>query len=246
VPTALEQFFAALPRQGPGSRDATARALARVGELPNRPRVVDFGCGSGAATRVLAELLPDARIDAIDTSEALLERLQQSDPAGRIIVRQASMLEPGESMDLAWSEGAVYTVGVTEALQAWAPRLRPGGRVVFSDLVWFVPEPERPREAVEFWAANHPRMRDEAGMREQIEGLGYRVRFELRLEDAAWFDYYAAIEARAEALRESTDPELASLIAALATELALYRRCGRSYGYAFFGLERPTAVQGTQ
>lgn len=236
--TAIEQFFAALPRQGPGSREATARALVQVGELPARARIVDFGCGSGAATRVLAERLPDARIAAIDTSELLLERLRASDPEARIITRCASMLEPGEPLDLAWSEGAVYTVGMAEALRAWAPRLGPGGRVVFSDLVWFVPESERPRDAIEFWAAKHPRMLDESDTRERIEELGYRVRFEFRLEDRAWLDYYAAIAGRGVELRESTDPELHALIGALGAETALYRRCGSSYGYAFFGLER--------
>jgi SAM-dependent methyltransferase len=234
----LEQFFAALPRQGPGSSEATARAIGMLAELPARPRVIDFGCGSGAATFVLAERLPEARIEAVDTSEVLLERLRANDREQRIIARRASMLEPGDAIDLAWSEGAAYTVGVTEALQAWMPRLNPGGQVVFSDLVWFVPESDRPREAVEFWAANHPRMLDEAGTREQVATLGYRLRFEFRLEERAWLDYYAAIEAQIAARRGSADPELASLIAALEAEIALHRNCGSSYGYTFFGLER--------
>lgn len=236
--TAIEQFFAALPRQGPGSRESTARALALIGSLPARPRVVDFGSGSGAATRVLAELLPDAEIEAVDVSEVLLERLRAEDRESRVRTRCVSMLEPGDPIDLAWSEGAAYSVGVAEALQAWAPRLKPGGHVVFSDLLWFVPEPARPREAVEFWAVHHPRMLDEAGMRELIEGLGYRVRFEFRLEDQAWLDFYAAMEARRAELRESSDPELIELIEALEGEIGLYRRCSSSYGYAFFGLER--------
>jgi SAM-dependent methyltransferase len=234
---AIFEFFAPLVRQGPGSREATLRALAELGPLPARPRVTDFGCGSGAATRVLAEALPDARITAIDLSDVLLDRLRANDPDHRITTRQASMLDPGEpaSLDLAWSEGAIYSVGVEPALRAWAPQLRPRGLAVFSDLVWFEPESTRPREAVEFWAKEGLTVVDESGMRERIAGLGHRVRFDVRLEAQAWFDYYAAIEARCAA--PSSDPAMRELIAGLEAEIALWRQFGASYGYTFFGVE---------
>ena len=59
----MEALFAlheGLPRQGPGLDSATHAALDRVARaLPPRPRVLDLGCGSGAATLVLAEALPE-------------------------------------------------------------------------------------------------------------------------------------------------------------------------------------------
>jgi len=238
IPPAIFEFFASLPRQGPGSDETTAKALALLGPLPARPRVVDFGCGSGAATRVLAERLPDATVLAVDISAILLERLRALDPAGRIEARVASMLEPGEPerFDLVWSEGAIDAVGVEAALRAWSPQLRPAGVVVFSALVWF--EPARAPEAVEYWAAHHPAMRDEAGVREQVAALGFRLRFDFRLEPQAWLDYYASIALRCDELAGTRDPAMVELIAELRTEIAMYQRFGDSYGYAFFGLER--------
>ncbi|MDX1575896.1 MAG: class I SAM-dependent methyltransferase, partial [Kiloniellales bacterium] len=56
-----------LPREGPGSRACTARALAMAGPLPPEPRVLDIACGPGMQTLDLAELLPAARITAVDT-----------------------------------------------------------------------------------------------------------------------------------------------------------------------------------
>ncbi|MFF0903042.1 UNVERIFIED_CONTAM: hypothetical protein RF653_05145 [Kocuria sp. CPCC 205316] len=42
-------LFESLPRQGPGSRECTARALGMCEQLPPAPRIVDLGCGAGAA-----------------------------------------------------------------------------------------------------------------------------------------------------------------------------------------------------
>ena len=58
-------FFAlhrGLPREAPGSRESTARALALARPLPAAPRVLDIGCGPGMQTIDLAELLPEANV----------------------------------------------------------------------------------------------------------------------------------------------------------------------------------------
>jgi cyclopropane fatty-acyl-phospholipid synthase-like methyltransferase len=58
-PSDMDYFialFESLPRQGPGSRECTARALRMCEELPPEPEIVDLGCGAGAQTVDLAQL----------------------------------------------------------------------------------------------------------------------------------------------------------------------------------------------
>ncbi len=241
---ALLELFGPLPRQGPGSRAATLRALGLVGELPARPRVIDFGCGSGAATLVLAQALPEMTIVAVDVAAPLLERLREQVEAlalgERVELVQASMLEVDrlpDDVDLAWSEGAIYNVGIEAALRAWSPKLRPGAAVVFSELVYFVPEAERPSELREFWAKGYPSMRDEAGVRAAIASAGYRWVTDFRLEREAWWtDFYAPLARRCEALRSNASASLAEAIDESEHELALHRRYGDRYGYTYFVL----------
>lgn len=64
-------------RQGPGSDDATRRAIELAG-LTGRMNlaVADIGCGTGASTLVLAHDL-DATITAVDFLPPFLEQLEQ-------------------------------------------------------------------------------------------------------------------------------------------------------------------------
>ena len=54
----LEVFFEVqrgLPRQGPGDNGSTNKALALCLGLPDKPSVLDIGCGPGMQTMALAE-----------------------------------------------------------------------------------------------------------------------------------------------------------------------------------------------
>ena len=66
-------------------------------------------------------------------------------------LEQRGMAEPPVppgSQDLIWCEGAIYFMGVTEALRAWRPLLRADGAVAFTEPVWTV---DRPADQVEEW-----------------------------------------------------------------------------------------------
>ena len=114
----MEVFFdiqSDLPRQGPGDRDSTRRALALCNPLPPAPRVLDIGCGPGAQTLVLAEKLQDATITAIDVHQPYLEELQARAVGAGVSGRVAAQKMPMEAMtfspetfDLIWAEGSAY------------------------------------------------------------------------------------------------------------------------------------------
>jgi methylase of polypeptide subunit release factors len=65
------EIYGTLPRAGPGSTADTLRALSMVPHTDVRS-VLDLGCGPGAQTLVLAEVLPEADILALDLNPPMV------------------------------------------------------------------------------------------------------------------------------------------------------------------------------
>ncbi len=68
------EVYVGLPRQGPGNRTSTARALKLCTDLPSEPTVLDLGCGTGGQTFHIAELTGGS-VTAIDSHRSAVERL---------------------------------------------------------------------------------------------------------------------------------------------------------------------------
>ncbi len=136
-----------LPREGPGSDEATLRALALCTGLPDRPDIIDIGCGPGMQSVALARAT-DGMVTSVDMHQPFLEQVRANAAAAgvadRVTTLRADMsalpFEPG-SFDLVWSEGAAYIMGFAKAFEAWRPLVRPGGYVMASQAVWLVPDP---------------------------------------------------------------------------------------------------------
>src|ERR1700680_1281493 len=90
----FRQLTEGLPRQGPGSTEATLRALRMVRDLPRRPQILDVGCGPGAQTIDLARAT-GGRIVAVDVRSRFLEELtaraEAAGVADQITTVKASM-----------------------------------------------------------------------------------------------------------------------------------------------------------
>jgi len=48
------EYFSSIERQGPGSPDATLKALSFIDNLSDESKIADLGCGTGGQTMVLA------------------------------------------------------------------------------------------------------------------------------------------------------------------------------------------------
>ncbi|HZI10683.1 MAG TPA: class I SAM-dependent methyltransferase [Myxococcus sp.] len=237
-------LYSGLPRQGPGSDACTCEALRRLPALPPSPRVVDLGCGSGRQTLVLAEALR-THVLAVDLHAPFLEALAQEAHArglhGLVETRCQDMgaleLSPA-SVDLLWSEGAIYHLGFGPGLRRWRPLLAPNGVAAITECSWLTPHP--PAEAARFWAQAYPSMASVPDNRATAQAEGYEVLDTFTLPPSAWWDdYYTPLLQRAERLRPTADAALREVIASTEGEVDLFRRHGDSYGYVFYLLRSP-------
>lgn len=245
VRRAFFRLHSGLPREGPGNRDSTARALVLAGPLTPAPRLLDVACGPGMQTLDLANLLPDVRIVAVDNHAPFLaelgRRVRAAGVAGRIAILRADMaalpFAPG-SFDLIWCEGAAYIMGVGNALRAWRPLLKSGGKLALTEAVWLRPDPPEPVRRC--WAAEYPAMGDVESNRKLVRDCGYELRGDFVLPDSAWWDnYYRPLEARCAELASSSvgDSAAESVLVACREEIEAYRRYAAYYGYLFLVME---------
>jgi SAM-dependent methyltransferase len=240
--------YESLPRQGPGSRACAARALDMCRGLAPSPAVLDLGCGVGGQTRHLIELLPDAIITAIDSHAPSIERLQASVAAlglgERVRPMVGDMAKPGlqpESFDLVWSEGALYNLGLENALRVCYGLLRPGGYLAFTDAVWR--KENAPPEVRASFDLDYPTMGRVPDVLAAIAKTGCSLVGHFNLPDEAWWDdFYTPMERRIEELRGkyAGDAEALGILDQVAREPEMHRRYSDCYAYEFFVARRPT------
>ncbi len=240
-------IFDGLPHLGPGDTETTRELVERLRPaLPTTPRIADFGCGAGASTLVLADCLPGSRILALDLHAPFVERLRSTarglglDDAVSAVV--GDMAQPprldgvtGE-FDLIWSESAIYNIGRARAYTAWRPLLKPGGWLVFSDIVW-QPEPgARSKEAAEFWSMEYPAMTTVAGVVNELDDAGFAPLDPVLADRRAWSNYYEPLRERLRRLsgQEDSSPALKTVIAELEHETGIYDSAGGEVAIAFF------------
>lgn len=221
-----------LPREGPGDAADVLWALDLAG-VPAEARILDAGCGPGADTAVLAQARPEAWIDAIDRQAGLVAeaaaRLARFGP--RVKVWQGDMGAIAGPYDLIWSAGAVYFLGVTEALRAWRPALTRAGRIAFSEPVLLGgPEP-KPAAVARFWA-DYPRITDAGGIAARIAAAGFAILGTRLIVGAPWAAYYEPLARRIADLRAGqVMPALAAVLDAAEVEIAAWRAAPERIAY---------------
>jgi SAM-dependent methyltransferase len=238
-----------LPREGPGDDATTRRVLELVDGLPQRPRVLDIGCGPGAQTLVLAAET-GGDVTAVDVHQPFLDELQRRARtvglAGAIHAVRGSMMtlpfDPA-AFDLIWSEGAIFIMGFDTGLQAWRSLLTVRGALVVSELTWLSEDAPEPARA--FWADAYPGMRTVGENRHAIESNGYECVAEIGLPPESWFpEYLDPLERRIAALsaERPDDAPLQRFLEVERAEIDVVRRYGESFGYVFYVMrKRPTS-----
>jgi len=244
TPEDLEALFllhSDMPRQGPGSDDATRDALRRLPALPSNPRIFDLGCGPGAQTVVLARHF-QTPIVALDIHEPYLAQLRHAAEGAGLSqyietchARMEDLNEPLTSIDLIWLEGAIYLVGFEAGLCMFRPLLRDDGLVVASEITWLEHPPSE--EALAFWNVAYPAMASVETNIRRARDAGYEVLDHFALPRSAWWDdYYTPLRKRVTMLRPQAPAgsALANVLDEAEREMALHERNSDAYSYVFY------------
>ena len=232
--------YGTLPRAGPGDNASTRKAFGMMTDLPDRPRILDLGCGPGMQTVELLRCC-DGTVVALDVFPQMIKRVEsaavEAGVADRMEPMQADMtsvrFEPG-SFDVVWSEGAIYFLGFENGLARVKDWVKPGGYVAVSESVWLTDDP--PQEAIDFWK-DYPEIDTVDAKLEVIAKLGYTSVGHFILPRSSWTDlYYKPMEQRvAECAAQWQGIEVAEgVLVEARREIALYHACGDCFSYGFF------------
>ena len=240
----LVNIMQGLPRQGPGSRESTLKALSAI-KIPPAARVLDLGCGTGAQSRVLAENFTGTLI-AVDFFIQFLKKIRTSElslkaQSGLIALCADMKTLPfsDETFDIIWSEGAIYNIGFVQGLQTFKKYLKSDGYFAFSEVVWLKQNP--PQEVVEFWQHEYPAIGSIDDAFVIIRDTGFILIDHFTLPANDWLEnYYAPLLEQIEYLKlhYAEYPSKMQLLNDLVKEAKMYHKYHEFYGYEFYILQK--------
>lgn len=110
------EYFSNVERQGPGSPQATIKALGFIDNLTPQSRIADIGCGTGGQTMTLAQNV-SGQITGLDLFPEFINKFNRnahtlgfSNRVKGIVGSMNSLPFEKEYFDLIWSEGAIYNI----------------------------------------------------------------------------------------------------------------------------------------
>lgn len=228
-------------RQGPGSEEATLKALSYIPDLNEKSKILDIGCGTGGQTITLAKNT-DAQITAIDMLPQFLEKLMQKVKENNLIDRITAkemlmdrLTFDEKSFDVIWSEGAVYNIGFEKGLSLWSKYLKDNGYIAVSEISWLTDT--RPEEIEQYWVNEYSEIDTIENKLSVIEKCGYTSVAHFILDDKCWIDnYYQPLLENTEAFLKKYDyaDEAKEFIEAGKIEADLYNRFKDYYSYVYY------------
>lgn len=238
----IYEFFSNLERQGPGSPEATLKALSFIDNLTDESRIADLGCGTGGQTMVLAQNAPgnitglELFPGFIDLFSAKAERLGLQNRVRGIV---GSMTEPlpfeQESLDLIWSEGAIYNIGFERGLNEFREYLKKGGYIAVTEASWFTDE--RPEEINDFWMKAEPSIDTIPNKVAQMQKAGYVPVATFIIPENCWTEHYFAPQAKVQEMlleKYAGNEAVKKFIGFSRHEKELYDKYKAFYGYVFY------------
>ncbi len=253
IMNAYTVVFGGLDHLGPADPAITKKLVERLrSNLPSDARIADFGCGTGASTLVLAESLAQAHVLALDSHAPFVERLRSTvnnrSLGERVSATVGDMADPppldgvpGE-FDLIWAESAIYSIGRTNAFACWRPLLKPGGWLVFNDVVWRSEPAGHTNEVSAFWLNEYPNIATANTVLEQLTAAGFHPLDPIMCDRKVWSNYYEPLRERLHLLSKQDDhpPALIDLIAEFEREIHIYDCTQDEIALTFFCARSPS------
>lgn len=240
------EVFENIPRQGPGMNSSTRKAYNTISQhLPEKPAILDIGCGKGVQTLELARI-SSGRISALDNRPFFLtclsEEAAKSDFTDRITCIEADMKNmpiENASFDLIWAEGSVFVIGIKEGLKNWKNYLKRKGFLVLTDLVWHTES--RPDDLTTYFEEECLYMLTINEVIAEAEKNGYKCVDHFTLPDEGWTnEFYLPQQKQIDRLGEKhkNSKEAIETFEALEYEQDIVTRSFKYVGYEFFILQR--------
>jgi ubiquinone/menaquinone biosynthesis C-methylase UbiE len=234
------EIYGTLPRAGPGDDASTAKAYKMIPGLPDKPKILDIGCGPGKQTLELARL-SKGKITALDNHQPFLDKIARDAKAAGLsqyieTINQDmnQMSFPAASFDLAWSEGALYIMGFENALIKCRELLKRNGALAATDMVWLT---DNPSPAAREFAKEYESMKNIPDNLELFKKNGYKVLGHFTLPASSWFaEYYDPMQERINELRPKYegDQTARAVIDMAQKEIDGFKQCSEEIGYEFF------------
>ncbi len=235
------EYFSNIERQGPGSPEATLKALSFIDGLTDQSCIADIGCGTGGQTMTLAQHAPgnitgiDLFSSFIDLFRANVRQLNLQERVTGVVGSMENLPFRDEELDLIWSEGAIYNIGFERGLNEWRKFLKTGGYIAVSEASWFTEE--RPAEIDAFWNDAYPEIDTIPNKVACLQKAGYIPVANFILPENCWTEnfYDPQIEAQKKFLKKYAGNKTAeSLVANERREAQLYSKYKAYYGYVFY------------
>ncbi len=235
------EYFSLIERQGPGSPEMTLKALSFIDNLNNESQIADLGCGTGGQTMTLA-LHTTGEVLGLDLFPGFIDLFNKNATDNNLQHRVKGVVgsmdelpfEP-ESLDLIWSEGAIYNVGFERGVNEWRNYLKKGGYIAVTDASWFTDE--RPAEINDFWNDAYPEIDTIPVKMGQLQKAGYIPVAAFCLPENCWTTHFYEPQVTAQELFLKKYPDNTTaheLIANERREAELYKKYKAYYGYVFY------------
>jgi SAM-dependent methyltransferase len=235
------KYYSTLERQGPGSPEITIKALSFIDNLNDKSLIADIGCGSGGQTMVLAQNSP-GKVTGLDLFPVFIdlfkknaEKLNLQDRVTGFTGSMDDLPFSENTLDLIWSEGAIYNIGFERGLNEWRKYLKADGYIAVSEVSWFTEE--RPAEINEFWDDAYPEIDTIPNKVSQMQKAGYVPIATFILPETCWTDHFYAPQVKAQEVfldNNKGNQAAAEFIQNQRHETELYYKYKEYYGYVFY------------
>lgn len=229
------------PRQTPGDVESIKKVLHMIPDLPECPKILDIGCGTGIQSVAIAQEI-DCQITAVDDDEHSLFKLNIHAMKNNVDNKISTVYKPvtcitfpDESFDLIWSEGTTFLIGLEEALKTWHKYLKPSSCLVFTELTWKKENP--PEEILNYWNSEHPGITTHEIMAEKLGSFNYKLAASYIIPETAWWeDYYNVLQEDINSYSDipDLDDELKTILEGSQKEINMYRKYSEFFGFAFY------------
>lgn len=235
------EYFSSIERQGPGSPEATLKALSFIDNLNEKSKIIDLGCGTGGQTITLAQNAPGS-VTGIDMFPGFVEQLNENakkhglgERVKGVVGSMDNLHFQDNELDLIWSEGAIYNIGFERGLREWRRFLKVGGYIAVTEASWFTEK--RPDEIHNFWMDAYPEIDTIPNKMALLQKAGYIPVACFILSENCWTENFYAPQVEAQKIfleKYKGNKTAEELVANEKREAELYSKYKEHYGYVFY------------